>query len=248
MRTLLSHSAGLVRGRHALIGIAALLLLVSLPACGVTPGRVTLASSIPPEQLNVTLTIIDDHRQAGATIYMTFHHGREEVTFVQDSVSCNGVELRLESDSTQYYGFLPRVPAGDTYRCSYSVITVDGLGRTHNDGARATIDVAAREPPAILTPHAGDKLPRARPLTVTYAAASSAGVMAGAVGQYHTGSSNPEWQADTGTYDGIDVSSLYEGLGSVLVIRRYTDTPTGAGFQSAQTTYDEYASVDVVWS
>jgi hypothetical protein len=253
MRRLPSHSAGLPRGRHVLSAIAALLLLVSIPACGVSP-----TNSLPAEQLDVTLTVIEDHLQAGVTVYMTFHHGSKAVTFVQDTVTCNEMELRLQSDSTQYYGFLPSVPAGGVYRCSYSIITMDYLGRSHNDdGARATVDVVAREPPVILTPHAGDKLPRAHPLTVTYAAASSAGVTAvaydthnafSAYGLYYASQSNPYLRADTGTYDDIDVSALSEGEGSVVVIREYTDTPTGTSFQSAQTTYYGVASIDVVWT
>jgi hypothetical protein len=165
--------------------------------------------------------------------------------------------MRLQSDSTQYYGFLPSVPAGGAYRCSYSIITVDYLGRSHKDGARAIVDVVAREPPVILTPHPGDHIPRAHPLTVTYAAASSAGVTAvaydthnafSAYGLYYASRSNLYLRADTGTYDGIDVSALSDGGGSVMVIREYTDTPTGTGFQSAQTTYVVVASIEVVWT
>jgi len=239
MRTLPPHVGSLSRGRRAFIGIAALLLPVSLLACGPTP-----ASTAPARQLDVTLAIADDYRYASASASMTFHRGSDEVLLLYDSVTCNGVALHVvDSESTEISAGLPRVPAGDAYRCSYSV-----------GGARATVAVAARERPDILTPRAWDtrlgwdRIPRARPLTVTYAAASGDGVRAAAYGPHNTVGPGPGWRADTGTYEGIDVSPLYEGWGSVVVTRRYTDTPAGTGFRSGQTTYDVFASVDVAWT
>lgn len=246
MRTLPTHRKGPSLGRYGLIGIATLLLLVSISACG--GDLVAPASGLSPAQLDLSLTLIDDPQQGNPSVSMTFHHGSEEVSFLDGGVTCNGVELYVDSDRKQYSGALPRVPAGAAYHCSYNLITIDFLGRTHNEGERAAIDVIAREPPVILTPRAGDKLPRVRPLTVTYAAASSAGVQVVAYGPFNAIGATPGVRADTGTYDGIDVSSFYEGSGSVVVRRTYGEIPTGTGFQSVQMTYNVFASVYVAWT
>src|SRR5262245_974663 len=98
--------------------------------------------------------IDDDDWQSGATVAMAFHKDRGTVSCLQDSLQRNGVALLPQSDSEQYYGYLPHVPAGGAYSCAYIYA-----------GARATIDVVAQERPVIRMPHARDDIPRASPLS-----------------------------------------------------------------------------------
>jgi hypothetical protein len=145
------------------------------------------------------------------------------------TVTCNGVAL--ENSGIGFEGRVPLLAAGGSYTFVHT-----------RRGTATTVTVSAPPRPVVVTPAAGAHVTRTKSLSVTYQPGSGSGVRASA-GDDTTGVLGSN-QPDTGTYTGLDVTSLHPGAGTVGIIRDVATTPAGTGFKSARSTVS-VASVDV---
>jgi len=235
-------------GRRRKMPGAWLLLVVLLAACGpgtAAPSPTTTPAVTMHSELDARLTIGPiEPWVTTMPIYITLLSNHIAVHLdATDTLRCNGVAIQGQASDIvgyHYEGGVPRVKVGGVYECVY----------THA-GTRAVIRAPALAGPTILSPKAGDSVPRTGTLTVTYVAGTGSGV-SGEINQsqgfFGGAFSTNSGQPDNGTYTMPKASGLKPGSGWIILYRSLVTTPSGTGFKSA-TVVDDAAGtgVEVQW-
>lgn len=207
-------------------------LAPALAACDTT---VTPADT-SAGKLDVRISVIGSGA-SGSTlpVVMQFLSNGSAVQFTAgETVSCNGVTLDFNGLVVAYAGRAPVLPPGGTYTFVYKRM-----------GTNTSVVVTVPPNPVILTPAVGATVIRTASLTLTYVPDSGASIRGGA-GDPATGLSG-NTQPDTGTYTGLNVTSMKPGPGTVDIVREFVLSPLSTGFKSAQTTYDASGTNAVTW-
>lgn len=198
-------------------------------------GGPTIAD-VAADQLSIQPSIIDDDpapADGKVPIVVQFYRGTQFVELASNSVViCNGVPIPWST-----VGYTARVPL---------VAPGGSLAFVHSRTGVTTQAVVKVPPRPVLTsPMEGELLGRLAPLTLHYAASSSAGVRPGASDGKTALNGNE--QPDNGTAT-LDVGMLGAGAGTVQISRRVVSTPTGTGFASVLATYTIVSPVTrVTW-
>jgi hypothetical protein len=211
------------------ITLAAVVLLAS-NACNPPP-----VVDLPGSSLVAKATVIDTEANPSdgkVPIGMQFFSNGTFVELAANAtISCNGTVLPWNG-----LGYLARVPVvapGSTYVCTHVRL-----------GVTSTLVVTVPARPVILSPAAGASVSRSASLAVTYVPDGGTGIRPSA-GDGSTGLGG-NVQPDSGS-SSIDASSLKPGPGSIGVVREFTFTSAGGGFQSATIVYSSGSDIDVTW-
>lgn len=217
------------RRRLLRITLAAVVLLAS-NACNPPP-----VVDLPGSNLVAKATVIDTEANPSdgkvPIVIQFFSNG----TFVQlagsASVACNGNVMPW--NGLGYAARVPVVAPGGAYTCTHVRL-----------GVTSSLSVTVPTRPVILSPAQGASVSRSASVVVTYVSDAGTGVRVSA-GDASTGLGGNA-QPDNGS-GSVDVSSLKAGPGSIGVVREFTFTSAGGGFQSATIVYSSGSDIDVTW-
>ncbi len=190
-----------------------------------------------PSQLDVYLTLTiggyDVASREQTAIYFSFTSAGRPVQFVgAERVVCDGKALTRYPG--EFSGTMPTASvAGKTLTCVYT------------SGATSTsVTLAIPQPPVIVSPHDGARIPRATTTTITYQIPP--GSLAGIVATGH-GKALPAPGAMTATRATIDTSGLANGAGIISLREDLTlPTPTTT-FKSLHVSAYAITLVNVTW-
>jgi hypothetical protein len=208
------------------------LLVIACAACPPSTQEV----DAPASSLDLVLSVVDTTATPSdgkvAVLAQFSKDGPTADLGAAAKVTCNGVALTF--GGVGYEGRVPLVPPGGSY------------GFVHlRAGTSTTATVIAPPRPVVLSPGAGSAVTRTRSLTIHYQAGAGSSVRATAsAGMTAVGGSD---QPDSGSYTGLDVTSLRAGAGTVGIVRDLPATLSGTGFRSAEVTFT-VASEDVAVS
>jgi len=180
----------------------------------------------PASNLSATLTVVDiteSPSDGKVPIIMQFFKNGKYVQLASNiTVSCNGVNLPL--GGLGYAERVPLVATGGKYICVYS-----------RNAVNSQINVTVPARPVVTAPAQGATVARSNNLTINYAADGGTGITgSGSDGATSVGH---DTQNDTGTYTGLDVSSLQAGPGTVSITREFKNNIPGTGFISVEVKY-----------
>ncbi len=153
-----------------------------------------------------------------------------EYVKVSREVWCDGVPLA--ETATGYAARVQRRSVGNTHQVVY--------------GGSTTVDILVPTRPEFISPSDGETVMRSTDLTVDYVSMGSDRVRMSA-GDGSTGIAGGA-QSDTGVYDGLDVSGLSAGPGSLILVREVDQTLWGEGFHSTEIRFGIGTKIDVTWS
>ncbi len=209
-------------------------LLALLAACPPSTQEVDQ----PAASLDVILSVIDTTANpfdGKVAVVAQFSFNGDSVDLGGNAtVACNGVPLTFSGIG--YEGRVPLLAAG----ASYTFVHLRG-------GKSTSATVIAPPRPVLLSPMAGATVTRSSSLTLTYQAGSGSSVRASA--SDGTTAVGGDDEPDTGSYTGLNVTSLRAGAGTIGLTRDLPGTLQPTGFRSAHTELTT-GSIDVavIWN
>jgi hypothetical protein len=192
-----------------------------------------------PSALSAKISITDtvQSQSADVTVNLSVKSDSSQILHLnaQESLSCDNVALKWNTDNEDYEAHVSRQPAEDVYTITYTYY-----------GKSASITLSVPQVPAFISPIKDTMVPRSAKLTVIYQAQSASQVQIDAsddAGKFIPGSS----VKNTGSTS-IDTSSLAEGLGTLRLVATYNIKPASADFSSMQTNYQAIVGTSVIWT
>lgn len=230
-----------MRPQH--VPLTRLLLLLALLtftfSCNPSSCNPVTPTNTLPSALDVKIDLTDEPTSSDGKnlVVMQFLSGGHAVQFTAgETVACNGMALAYNGLVLGYAGRVPIQPVGGAYAFVYIRAAVN-----------TTISLPVPSRPVFTSPTNGATVTRSNNLTIHYVAGAGTGVDAGA-SDGSTGIQRNIFEADNGTYTGLDVSALHAGAGSIDLTRKFEATPAGTGFHSAQTMYRSVGNANVTWN
>jgi hypothetical protein len=156
----------------------------------------------------------------------------------RESVTCDGAPLTYDPNTptAAFQATLTGITGGATLACIYT-----------SSGVATTLSYTLPPDLQILSPKAGDTVPRSKQTSITYAPTGGPDIQGGASnGPEFGGTASGPKQSATGVYT-LDTTTVQAGAGSIGLNQQVSAMPTGSGFKSLQVTYDAGASVPVTF-
>jgi hypothetical protein len=199
----------------------------------VTPADTSAAN------LDVKVSVIDLPGASDNTniVVMQFRSGGKSVKFAGgETVTCNGINLTLNELLFGYAERIPIVAVGGTYHFVYT-----------RAGVPTTVDLVVPQRVVFTSPTNGATVARNNNMTINYVADGGSGVNASGSGP--SGNLNRNvFQADNGTYTGLDSTSFGAGAGEISLERKFEGSIGGTGFHSAEKQYSSWSKINVTWT
>jgi outer membrane lipoprotein-sorting protein len=221
-----------------LIPLLLLVFLVFVSACADQTTQVITPPSTDPSALSAMIAITDtlQSQSADVTVKLTVKSDPSQILQLnaQESLSCDNVALKWNTDNEDYEAHVSQQQAGSAYTITYTYY-----------GKHASITISVPQAPTFTSPIKDTRVPRSAKLTVIYQAQSASQVQIDAsddAGKFIPGSS----VKNTGSAS-LDTSSLAEGLGTLRLVATYNIKSESVDFSPVPVNYQMIVGTSVIW-